>query len=129
MLYDFTKEFEFDRLGVFTYSKEEDTAAYRLKDQIPETVKEERLQSIMNLQKNVARKRNRMLRGSIHKTLVEAYDPESKFYYGRSYAFAPDDIDGMIVFQSGKPLNIGDIVNVKIKTTFEYDLIGDTIME
>ena len=52
-----------------------------------------------------------------------------KFYYGRSYAFAPDDIDGMIVFQSRKELSIGDVVKVKITAVFEYDLIGDAVIE
>ncbi len=127
MLYDFTKEFEFDRLGVFTYSKEEDTASYDFDGQIPDDIKQERLNKIMKLQKQISRKRNRSLKNTEHLTIVESYDPESEFYYGRSYAFAPDDIDGMIVFQSSKPLEIGDMVNVMIKTAFEYDLIGDAI--
>jgi ribosomal protein S12 methylthiotransferase len=126
-LYDFTEAFEFDRLGVFAYSKEEDTASYNFDQQIEDSIKEERLNRIMKLQKQISRKKNRLLRNTIHKTIVESYDPESKFYYGRSYAFAPDDIDGMIVFQSKEDLSIGDVVNVKIKTNFDYDLIGDTI--
>lgn len=128
-LYDFTKEFEFDRLGVFTYSKEEDTASFDFTDQIEESIKIDRLNQIMKLQKQISRKRNRKFRNTEHLTIVENYDPESKFYYGRSYAFAPDDIDGMIVFQSKKPLNEGDIVKVLIKSNFEYDLIGDAIFE
>lgn len=127
LLYDFTKEFEFDRLGVFAYSKEEDTASYNFNDQLDEETKEYRLDKIMKLQKQISRKRNRLFRNTIHKTIVESYDPESKFYYGRSYAFAPDDIDGMIVFQSDIPLEIGDYVNVLIKSNFEYDLIGDRV--
>lgn len=128
-LYDFTKEFEFDRLGVFTYSKEEDTASYDFDDQIPESVKEDRMNQIMKLQNQISRRKNRNLRGSTQYTIVENYDPESKFYYGRSYAFAPDDIDGMIVFQSTKMLNIGDYVPVKIKSAFDYDLVGDYLEE
>ncbi len=128
-LYEFTKEFEFDRLGVFAYSKEEDTASYHFEDQIEDSIKQQRLEKIMNLQKQISRKRNRLLRKTIHKTIVEAYDEETKFYYGRSYAFAPDDIDGMVVFQSDKDIKIGDIVNVLIKTTFDYDLIGDAIFD
>ena len=128
-LYQFTEEMEFDRLGVFTYSKEEDTAAYDFLDVIPENIKQERLDKIMKLQKKISRKNNKAFAGSIHKTLVENYDPETKFYYGRSYAFAPDDIDGMIVFQSNKLLEIGDFVNVKISSSYGYDLIGDYISE
>lgn len=128
-LYQFTKEFQFDRLGVFTYSPEEDTASYDFTDQIPEDIKQDRFDETMKLQKQISRKKNRRLIHQIHLTIVEAYDDESKFYYGRSYAFAPDDIDGMIVFQSTKPLEIGDIVDVEIKSAFEYDLIGDAIFE
>ncbi len=128
-LYDFTEEFEFDRLGVFAYSKEEDTPSYNFDDQVPESVKLNRLEKIMKLQKNISRRKNRLLKGSIHYTIVENYDPDSNFYYGRSYAFAPDDIDGMIVFQSDKELSIGDYVPVKIKSAFDYDLVGDYIEE
>lgn len=126
-LYEFTKEFKFDRLGVFAYSKEEDTPAFNMKNQVPEKIKKARQNKIMSLQNKISRKLNKAQINSIHKTLVENYDPETKFYYGRSYAFAPDDIDGMIVFQSEKPINIGDFVEVKITTTFGYDLIGDVI--
>ena len=128
-LHEFTKEFEFDRLGVFAYSKEEDTASYDFEDQVDEEIKQQRVDKIMKLQKQISRKRNRLLRKSIQKTIVEAYDDETKFYYGRSYAFAPDDIDGMVVFQSERELQIGDMVNVLIKTTFDYDLIGDAIFD
>lgn len=127
-LYDFTEKIEFDRMGAFAYSKEEDTAAYSMDNQIPEEVKQERLDRILRLQKKIYRRVNRKQTGRIHKTLIENYDPETKFYYGRSYAFAPDDIDGMIVFQSEEDLKIGDFVNVKIKTFFGNDLIGDAII-
>lgn len=126
-LYDFTEEYKFDRLGVFSYSKEEDTKAYYMTDQIEETIKEERLDKIMRLQKKITRQLNKKQINSIHKTLIENYDPETKFYYGRSYAFAPDDIDGMIVFQSKIPLEVGAMVNVKISTVFGHDLIGDAV--
>lgn len=126
-LYKFTEEMEFDRLGVFAYSKEEDTAAFNFPDEISEAVKEERLERIMKLQKKITRRKNKAEVGKIHKTLVENYDPETKFYYGRSYAFAPDDIDGMIVFQSDEPLEIGDFVDVLISASYGYDLIGDKI--
>ncbi|MFW5794130.1 MAG: 30S ribosomal protein S12 methylthiotransferase RimO, partial [Bacillota bacterium] len=126
-LYEFTEEFKFDRLGVFAYSKEEDTAAYKMNEQIPDEIKKARQDKIMRLQNKITRKLNKQHINKIHKTLVENYDPDTKFYYGRSYAFAPDDIDGMIVFQSEKPLEIGDFVDVKITTTFGYDLIGDAL--
>ena len=124
-LLKFTEEIEFDRLGVFTYSKEEDTASYNFDDNVPQEIKENRMNEIMKLQKKISRKLNKKEVGKIHKTLVENYDPETKFYYGRSYAFAPDDIDGMIVFQSQEDLNIGDFVDVRISASYGYDLIGD----
>jgi ribosomal protein S12 methylthiotransferase len=126
-LYNFTEEFEFDRLGVFAYSKEEDTPAYNFKDNVKAEVKLERLEKIMKLQKKIVKKKNKLEIGKTHHTLVEYYDPETAFYYGRSYAFAPDDIDGMIAFQSEEDLEIGDFVPVKISATYGYDLIGDKI--
>lgn len=126
-LYKFTEEMEFDRLGVFAYSKEEDTAAFNFPDEISDEVKEERLERIMKLQKKITRKKNKAEVGKVHRTLVENFDPETKFYYGRSYAFAPDDIDGMIVFQSEELLEIGDFVDVLISASYGYDLIGDKI--
>lgn len=126
-LYDFTENFGFDRLGVFAYSREEDTDSYHFDGQIPGDIKQARVDQVMALQQRISRKKQRKMRGTVHQTLIEAYDPETSFYYGRSYAFAPDDIDGMIVFQSEKPLSIGDFVAVKIKTNFDYDLIGDAI--
>lgn len=128
-LYQFTEEIEFDRLGVFVYSKEEDTAAYNFVDETDLAVKEERLKKIMKLQKKISRKKNKAEVGKIHKTLIENYDPETNFYYGRSYAFAPDDIDGMIVFQSEELLEIGDFVDVSITSFYGYDLIGDYVSE
>lgn len=128
-LLQFTEDIEFDRLGVFTYSKEEDTAAYDFEDEILEEVKQERMDKIMKLQKRITRKNNKKQVNKIHQVLVENYDSESKFYYGRSFAFAPDDIDGMIVFQSKKELQIGDFVNVLITTSYGYDLIGDYVDE
>ncbi|MGD9963760.1 MAG: 30S ribosomal protein S12 methylthiotransferase RimO [Candidatus Izemoplasmatales bacterium] len=128
-LYQFTEEIEFDRLGVFVYSKEEDTAAFDFEDKTDLSLKEERLEKIMKLQKKISRKKNKAEVGKIHRTLIENYDPETKFYYGRSYAFAPDDIDGMIVFQSEELLEIGDFVDVLITSFYGYDLIGDYVNE
>ena len=126
-LKQFVTDQEFDRLGVFSYSKEEDTPAYNFSDQLPEDLKNNRLDQIMKIQKKIASKKNKGQIGKVHHTIIEAYDETSHFYYGRSYAFAPDDIDGYIVFQSKKHHNIGDDVMVKISSNYGYDLIGDTI--
>ncbi len=128
-LVEFVREFQFDRLGAFAYSKEDDTRAFAFPDQVEAEVKQKRLDTIMKVQSKAAWKKNRGQIGKTHMVLVEAYDEESKFYYGRSYAFAPDDIDGYIVFQSLMPLNIGDVTNVLIKDSIRYDLIGDALSE
>ncbi len=127
MLKDFVAETRFDRLGVFAYSREEDTPAWDMEDQIDEQTKQARLAAIMSLQKQIARRKHKTQIGSIHETLVEAYDEESKFYYGRSYAFAPDDADGYIVFQSKRKLASGAIADVLIKEAIMYDLLGDAV--
>lgn len=126
-LKEFVQNQEFDRLGVFAYSKEEDTPAYHFTNQLPDDIKNKRLDQIMQIQKKIAAKKNKAQIGKIHHTVIEAYDETSKFYYGRSYAFAPDDIDGYIVFQSKKILSIGDDVLVKITSNYGYDLIGDAL--
>lgn len=117
----------FDRMGVFAYSREEDTPAFELPGQLPEAVKEARLGEIMKLQKRIALRLNKAQVGKIHATLVEDYDRGTKNYYGRSYAFAPDDVDGYIVFQSKKRLHPGEVADVKITGTFSYDLLGDAV--
>jgi len=127
VLIDFIKEFNFDRLGAFAYSKEEDTVAYNYPDQVEEKIKNDRLDKIMSAQKQISRTRLRQMIGSVQETIIEAYDEDSGFYYGRSYAFAPDDTDGYIVFQSVDKQIIGDIVNVKIKEAIMYDLLGDKV--
>lgn len=126
-LKSFVQDLEFDRLGVFSYSKEEDTPAFGFENQIPDDIKNNRLDQIMKIQKRIATKKNKEQIGTVHHTIIEAFDETSRFYYGRSYAFAPDDIDGYIVFQSKDNHKIGDDVFVKITSNFGYDLIGDTI--
>ncbi len=128
-LIEFVKEMEFDRLGAFAYSKEEDTPAFDMPDQIEESIKLERLDQLMNLQQKIAYRKNKKQIHTRHRTIIEDYDPQSLFYYGRSYAFAPDDIDGYIVFQSTKTLMVGDIVTVEIKAAHGLDLIGDAVEE
>jgi len=124
-LLEFVGTVGFDRLGAFAYSREEDTPAFDMPLQVPEDVKQARLDAVMKAQKKIVRLKNKAQSGTLHETIVEAYDPRSKFYYGRSRAFAPDDVDGSIVFQSARPLSLGDIVIVRIKTSIGYDLIGD----
>ena len=126
-LEDFIKKIEFDRLGCFTYSKEEDTVAYSLPHQIRKDVKERRFNRIMAIQQEISYKKGLERIGEIHKTVIEDYDKESKKYVGRSYAFAPDDIDGVIFVESKKDLEFGSFYNVKITDADLYNLYGEVM--
>lgn len=124
LLYNFVKEFEFDRLGVFTYSREEGTPAAEMEGQIGKELKEHRYHQIMSLQNGITEKKNKRRLNKTYKTLVEGVSEDGIFYYGRTYAEAPE-IDGTIYFTSGYPLKPGSFVNVKILNIEEYDLIGE----
>ncbi|ABK61456.1 30S ribosomal protein S12 methylthiotransferase RimO [Clostridium novyi] len=120
-LKEFVEEIKFDNLGVFKYSQEEDTAAARMKDQVSEDLKEERLATIMSIQQNVSSKINKNKLEKVYKVLVEGQN--DKYYIGRNYQMVPE-IDGAIFFKCDKILNVGEFVYVKITDTLEYDLIG-----
>lgn len=128
ILYDFVRKYEFDRLGVFTYSREEGTPAYDLKLQIKKSVKDSRRSDIMQLQKEIVQRKNENRLNRVYKTLVEEVSEDGIFYYGRTYAEAPD-IDGSIYFTSIEPLKFGEFVRVKILNIDDYDLIGEVINE
>ncbi len=125
-LCEFVKKTEFDRLGAFTYSREEDTPAYDMPDQIDEQTKQDRYDIIMRTQLEVVEKKNKKMIGKELQVLCEAYDPVAEIYYGRGYGDAPD-IDTKIYFRNklGKRrIHPGEFVNVKIENTVDYDLIG-----
>ncbi|WP_010269380.1 30S ribosomal protein S12 methylthiotransferase RimO [Paenibacillus senegalensis] len=124
-LMEFVREIEFDRLGVFTYSMEEDTPASRLPNQVPEEVKEYRANTLMELQREISAKKNGSRIGKEIDVLIERYDGRNDVYIGRSQYDAPE-IDGE-VFVSNCSGNIGELVKVKISHTFEYDLSGEAI--
>lgn len=124
-LKQFVQDVKFDRLGVFTYSLEEDTPAARLPDQVPEDVKERRANELMELQREIAKERNGMRIGQVLDVLIERYDGRNDVYIGRSQFDAPE-IDGE-VFVSGYKGNIGDVIKVRITHSFDYDLSGEAI--
>ncbi len=128
ILYGFVKKHQFDRLGVFPYSKEEGTPAYDMKPQIKRSVKESRLGDIMQLQKEIVKEKNDARLNKIYTVLVEGVADDGLFYTGRSYGEAPD-IDGLIYFTSKEPLEFGNFVEVKILNVDDYDLIGEVINE
>lgn len=123
-LCEFIKEYPFDRMGAFTYSKEENTKACDFSDQLDEVVKEERLKKIMDIQKQISLDLNKNKIGEVYKVRVDIYNPITKEYRGRSYMSAPDNVDGYVYFKSNTKLNIGDLVDVKIVEAKIYDLKG-----
>lgn len=123
-LAEFVNDIGFDRLGCFAYSAEEGTIAAQMEDQIEQSVKERRAEVIMNDQLRITAAKNEQRIGETMKVLVEGYDSYIKCCYGRSYADAPD-IDAKVFFtpSSERPTE-GDLVDVEIFDTIEYDLLG-----
>ncbi len=120
----FVDEMEFDRLGVFTYSPEEDTSAALFDDQIDEEVKLDRQADIMELQQEIAFEKAQEAVGNTLPVMVEGKVPDEHAYVARSYRDAPD-VDGFVFIQTGRELMTGDFVRVRITGSHEYDLIGE----
>ncbi len=121
-LYDFVKEKEFDRVGVFTYSHEENSPAYQLIDDVPEEIKNERRNKLMELQMDISLKKNSEKIGEKIKVLIDDYSNGK--YIGRTEYDAPE-VDNAVIIKTDKVLNIGDFVNVKIVGAEPYDLIAE----
>lgn len=123
-LCEFVRSVEFDRLGCFAYSAEEGTLAATMKNQVPEQLRQDRAENIMNDQMTISAKKNEAKIGTQQEVLVEGYDAYIKCYYGRSAADAPD-IDGKVFFYCSKQLEPGQFVTVTINDVIEYDLLGE----
>ena len=123
----FIDECEFDRLGVFTYSIEEDTVAAQMPDQIDEEIKEKYRDELMQLQQEISADRSAAMIGRIVRVMIEGFIPEDNTYVGRSYKDAPN-VDGLVFVECDRELMSGDFIDVKITGSTEYDLIG-TIVE
>lgn len=125
-LRDFVEEFKFDYAGVFKYSREEDTVAYKLPNQVDEEVKERRYADLVNLQSEIAEKKNRKLLGSIVDVMIDGVSTESEYLLeGRTRGQALE-IDGKVLTTDGTA-RPGEIVKVKIEQNFEYDFIGPIV--
>ena len=122
-LCEFVKDTKFERAGVFTYSREEDTPAYDFEDQIDEQIKQDRMDMLMREQLEINEARNKSMVGKVIKVLCEDYDPVSEVHFGRGEADAPE-IDGKVYFKSDVRIAPGSFVNVKIRDVLDYDLIG-----
>lgn len=125
---EFVDEMEFDRLGVFAYSPEEDTPAAEFEDQIPEEIKEERRDEIMELQQEVAFDICNDMIGRELLVMIEGSVSGENAYVGRTYKDAPN-VDGYIFVNTEENLMSGDFVKVKVTGALEYDLIGEIVNE
>jgi ribosomal protein S12 methylthiotransferase len=124
----FVDDMEFERLGVFTYSAEEDTPAASYPDQIPEELKEQRRDEVMELQQEIAFEKSENMVGRILDVMIEGKVSDEAAYVGRTYMDAPN-VDGYIFVNSGELFMSGDFVRVKVTGASEYDLIGEVYDE
>ncbi|MEI3173937.1 MAG: 30S ribosomal protein S12 methylthiotransferase RimO [Lachnospiraceae bacterium] len=120
----FIDELEFDRLGVFTYSQEEDTPAAVMPDQIDEETKLTWREELMELQQEIAFDKAQDREGSIVTAMVEGKVADENAYVARTYGDAPN-VDGLLFIQTAEELNSGDFARVRITGSAEYDLIGE----
>lgn len=125
-LMQFVQEMRFERLGVFSYSQEEGTAAARMENQIDDELKEERRDIIMDLQKSIAASLCEAEVGKEMEVLIEGKLPEEAIFCGRTRRDAPD-IDGLVFVSSEEELYSGDFVTVRIREAGDYDLMGDVV--
>ena len=121
---EFVDEIEFDRLGVFPYSAEEDTPAATMEDQIPEEVKEARRDEIMELQQEIAFDKAEDMIGREVLVMIEGKVADENAYVGRTYRDAPN-VDGLIFINTDVELISGDFAKVKVTGALDYDLIGE----
>lgn len=126
-LCDFVREIKFDRMGVFAYSQEEDTAAAEFENQIDENVKQSRLDTLMTMQQGISLELNKAKIGKTLEVIVEGYDEESFLFYGRSRGDSIE-VDGKVYFGTETEVNEGDIINVEILDADEYDLTGRIVI-
>jgi len=124
-LKQFLQKMRFDRVGIFTYSHEEDTSAYHLKDNIPATEKEARAQEIMEIQQEISLEKNEEKQGKIFKVMVDK--KEAGRYLGRT-EFDSVEVDNEVIINSRKKLQPGEFVNVKITKAYDYDIEGEVVI-
>lgn len=125
-LCDFVKEIKFDKLGVFTYSREKLSDSYNYENQIDEDIKNKRREKLLSIQEDIVKNINLNRIGKVYKAIVEGYDTNKKVYIVRSY-FDARDIDDVIFVKTNKKLISGDFIDVKINKVINYDLEGELI--
>lgn len=125
-LYRFVNEMEFDRLGVFTYSREEDTPAADMPDQVDEATKQSRREELMELQQAVAFEKAEEMVGQVVESMIEGKAADEDVYVARTYRDAPD-VDGYLFLNTDETLVSGDFARVRVTGALEYDLIGELL--
>ncbi|HAK11729.1 MAG TPA: 30S ribosomal protein S12 methylthiotransferase RimO, partial [Chitinophagaceae bacterium] len=123
-LKDFLRLHRFDRVGIFTYSHEENTSAYDLVDDVPADEKQRRAQEIMEVQQEISYEKNQEKIGQTFKVLIDK--KEAGRYLGRT-EFDSVEVDNEVVIHSSKKLQIGEFYNVKITKAYDYDLEGEVV--
>jgi len=122
-LYDFVERYKFDRLGVFQYSAEEDTSAFKLQDDVPEQVKQERVDRLMMLQQQLSLENNQMKVGQTLKVIIDRH--ENGYYVGRSEFDSPEVDNEVLISDENQSLKIGDFYQIKITKADFFDLFGE----
>ena len=125
-LYEFVNEVKFEKLGVFKYSKEDDTPAEKLPNQIHPRTKQSRFEKIMKLEKSISKIKLEEKIGNEYEVLIDGISDNGKFYITRSYMDIPDE-DGVIFIKNSGKNSIGDFIKCKITEVIDYDLIGEQI--
>ncbi len=125
---EFVNEMEFDRLGVFTYSPEEDTPAAVMEGQVPEEIKVKRQEEMMELQQEIAFEAAENMQGRLLEVMIEGKLTGEEAYVARTYKDAPG-VDGYLFVNTNRSLMSGDFVNVRVTGANEYDLIGEIVEE
>ncbi|MFY0674477.1 MAG: 30S ribosomal protein S12 methylthiotransferase RimO [Bacteroidia bacterium] len=124
-LYDFVQEYKFDRLGVFTYSHEENTHSHTMEDDVPEHVKEERRDALMEAQMDISTEKNAAKVGKNFKVLIDRM--EGNYFVGRTEADSPEVDNEVLINAEDHYLRIGDFYDVNIVDAMEYDLFGEVV--
>jgi ribosomal protein S12 methylthiotransferase len=122
---EFLLEHRFDRVGVFTYSHEQGTSGFLLKDNVPQETKEARAQEVMEVQQEISYEKNQEKIGKTFKTMIDK--KESGRYLGRT-EFDSVEVDNEVIVRSASPLKMGDFVSVKITNAYDFDLEGDVVL-
>lgn len=125
-LLDFVKTVRLNRLGAFAYSREEGTPAFDMPDQIPDDIKRQRYETLMEAQAQISFDRQQAVIGQTRDVLCEGFDEEEELFVGRDFSNGYD-VDGKVFFSSEKPVPTGDFVKVRITDADEYDLFGETV--